>query len=184
MKLPRIRLRFGMRAMLVLTTIVCVGVAWRVSQYQARKQLIANIRAAGGTFGVAISGPRWLRDQVGDDEYFYEPVRISFGPMTGLPPADGIQLNAVLSGCRSLNRLEVLDLRGSSINDESLAIIAELPTVRILRLSNTKVTDAGLEHLRELPRLEFIWIGGTEITNSAIGRFKAVRPGCKITNDR
>lgn len=173
MKLPRIRIRYGMRAMLVLMTIVCVGVAWQVNQYKARKHLIADIRAAGGTFGVAISGPHWLREQVGDEEYFYEPVRISFGPMTGLPPADGIELNAVLSGCRSLNRLEVLDLRGSSINDESLAIIAELPTVRILRLSNTKITDAGLDHLRELPRLEFIWMGGTEISDSAIESFKA-----------
>lgn len=181
----RPRFRYSMRAMLVLMTLCCIGVAWQVGQFRSRKQLIHDIREAGGSSGVKIEGPELLRRWVGDDEYFFQPVRISFGSTSGRSGNPGVdRLNEILARCAQLPELETLDLRGSLANDASLAIVAKTPNLRTLRLSGTSVTDSGVVQLYELSQLRNMWLGGTAVSDECFTQLQRLMPSCRIDRSK
>lgn len=56
--MTRYRWRFSLRALLVVTTLVCIGLGWRWMQERNRRLLIRDIEHVGGR--VTIAKPSWI----------------------------------------------------------------------------------------------------------------------------
>ena len=76
--------------------------------------------------------------------------------------ADGV---AVLGG---LAGLEVLALRGGTIDDACLVYIGELVRLRRLNLPSTRVTNAGLAALVPLTQLELLRLGSPDVSDDGM----------------
>lgn len=74
-------------------------------------------------------------------------------------------MNAI-KGWRQLKRLNV---RGTRIANDTLAIVSELGQLESLDIANTRVTDSGLENLAALTRLKSLALGRSGISESAMG---------------
>ena len=104
--------------------------------------------------------------------------------------------SAGVANLGTLRNLEVLNLYGNPIKDESLTALAELSELRELDLSLTAITDAGLTHLaplKKLQRLELLYsegFAGPKITGQGLEHVAVHRQlltlnivGAKISDD-
>ena len=70
-----------------------------------------------------------------------------------------------------ISNLEQIQLADTSVNDEDLKRLANLPKLIGIGLNNTSITDQGIETLMKLPQLQLIEVQGTNVTPEAILRF-------------
>lgn len=161
-------------------TLTVAVVGWKVEQFRDRKRLIQEIDKAGGTYGVRIEGPEWIRKWVDDDEYFYSPVRLTFGSPAGKRVSQGKDLNDILYECAELPDLITLDLRNSELDDQALSVIGTMSSLEELRLTDVKVSETGLIHIHKLRKLQEISLLNTVLTSMARDSLLKAMPGCKI----
>jgi hypothetical protein len=65
-----------------------------------------------------------------------------------------------LASLVALPGLEILDVRGTNINDRDMAVLGQITSLREINVDNTQVTDRGLNHLGRLNNLgELSWSG-------------------------
>jgi len=62
----------------------------------------------------------------------------------------------------------------SSLDDTSLAELADLTNLRALNLCGTQVSDAGMTHLKRLTRLRYLNLGGLPITDASVSHLSAM----------
>jgi len=110
-----------------------------------------------------------------------------------------------LNGCE---RLTHVDMTGSSVGNDSLAVLADLPSLTVLTMARTGVSSAGLSALdkcRELARLDLrgtrvgdpvfgacerlpklteLDLRDTAVTVEAATAFASARPGCLVLTGR
>ncbi len=179
--------QYSLRTALILVTILCLALGIVVNKARSRRAAIRAIDELGGTYGVRIEGPQWMRDLVKDDKYFYHPVRISFGPHNqGYSPERPFtdhELTRVIDHIKLFSRFNFLDLFESNITDRGLTELRRLPGLEILRLNGTKITDAGIEYLTPLTSLQSIDLTGTLVTRSGATKLQQALPNCKIIFD-
>jgi hypothetical protein len=162
-------LRLGICLLLLVITIVAGTLALTMKRLHDRKAAIANIHEAGGTMGVSIAGPEWLRKLIGDDECFYEPQRVSLGPLAkGNPHLDDAILASLSESLKGWRDLQVLDIRGSAVTDKSAPLCAQLASVTHLRLSDTQITDTTIRHIKQLPNLQSLLLANTHLTDNCV----------------
>ena len=80
--------------------------------------------------------------------------------------------------------LERLNLSSSPVNDQGLAHLSEIVSLRDLALAYTDVTDAGLAHLESLGALRRLDLAGTDIGDKGLpmlGRMTGLTPSCSTT---
>jgi hypothetical protein len=76
---------------------------------------------------------------------------------------------AGLKHLAQIGTLEVLDLRGTSVNSADLHELTPLVRLRKLVLAHAEsVTDSGLDALTGLPQLTELDLGGTRITDTGL----------------
>ena len=148
-RLRRPRLRFSLRAMMMLVTVLAVWLGWMAHRANQQKRAVAAIVGAGGsvyydwenlliagenapylsTPGLLLladssaPGPDWLRAQVGDD-YFQtvEHVAISAAQLD----------DSMISELQSLPRLKTIVFDSDSVDDALISTLkAKLPNARI-----------------------------------------------------
>ncbi len=68
-----------------------------------------------------------------------------------------------------------LNLAGSQVSNEGLAVLTNLKNLGRLHLENSTVTDAGLSHIAKLERLEYLNLYGTGITDAGIAQLKGLK---------
>jgi len=73
--------------------------------------------------------------------------------------------NRLAGYCESLEHLRY---RGRGVDDDALAEIAKLKSLRILNLPHAEFTDAGLVWLKELPQLEQLRFGSPRVTDAGM----------------
>ena len=97
-------------------------------------------------------------------------LQVSFA-LRSLPTGDAevAHLSAVAEQVYSLN------LAGSQVSNEGLAVLAHLKNLGRLHLENSTVTDAGLTHIAKLERLEYLNLYGTGITDAGIAQLKGLK---------
>lgn len=167
--------RFGVRILLFVVTIVAVILAWTMKCLHARKAAVANIHRVHGSMGVAIAGPEWLRTLIADDECFFEPQRVSLGPIAnGNHPLDDEILASVAESLLAFDDLRVLEVRRSTITDKSAPLLAKLDSVTHLRLSYTHISDESVPHLAQLPTILSLLLANTRLTDACVDELSAM----------
>ena len=112
--------QFGLRSLLIVMTLACIGMSWvdvKIQKARQQKEAVAAITAAGGRICYEVSlrnaAPDWLVERLGED-FFQTAAGVVFRKRA---------------------------------NDADLVYLADLPEVTTVNLVGTQVTDAGLERL-------------------------------------
>jgi hypothetical protein len=177
-RLPALRppgrwLRFSLRTLFLLTLVFAVVLGVQMKRLRDRKAAVVAIQAAGGTMGVRYTGPKWLRGLINDEQCFWDPVRVSLGPIAQQrgkdePRLDDASLARLGGVLKSFGRLEILDIRKSAITDHSAELLGALTGIRHLRLSDTQITNRTMRHVGRLGQLESLELYGTAITDECV----------------
>jgi hypothetical protein len=141
------RPRISVRTLMIVVLMFGGGLGWvahvaRLARNQ--REVVATVTAAGTLafydceyvdgeidWEAKPPAPQWLLDRVGVD-YFYNLVYVWF---------EGNVTDEFLDRVSHLNRLEELDLRGSTLTDGHWKIIKALPNLRALSLVRVPLTD-------------------------------------------
>ena len=168
--------RFSLRFLLLLVTIICVSLGWKVNQVRNQQAVAAKLVQAEMalrfdehpffTKGSSVArlqgppGPKWLRRILGD-EFFTQLTDIDAPPLAGHPVSDDEHR---LIG--SLSYLERLSIERERISVDGLAHLAKLSTMHFLWLSN--VTDAEVSTIAKLKQVEVLTLFGSPITDHSL----------------
>jgi hypothetical protein len=166
----RTLLRVSLRALLAMTAIVALVLAFEVRKWRGRKAAARAIENLDGCCSDEIVGPRWLRRLVRDDDCFRQITAIDFGPgCEGYIHKDfgDTKLQRVLSLIPTRAAIESIGLRYTAVTDESLELVSKFPLKR-LDLDDTKLTDAGLTHVGKITTLEKLRLENTAITDEGL----------------
>jgi serine/threonine protein kinase len=81
----------------------------------------------------------------------------------------------------NMPRVEHIDLPGSQVDDEIIAVLAQ-GTAKLITLdiSGNPVTDAGLAHLKTKTTLRVLRVGFTKVTEAGARKLSDALPKCKI----
>ena len=172
-------LRYSLRSLLVVATVVAVLLGYKVNQVSRQRravrallteraiimfdyQLDATQRSAPGRY--------WLTSWLGDD-FFAHVQTVSFlVPFMGGPTSDNIT-DELLVHLRSLPRLEVLILEDCDrLTDAGLRHLTGLRRLQELRLSRTKITDEGLDSLSSMRQLKSLHLEETALTDDGLAK--------------
>jgi hypothetical protein len=132
--IPRHYFRYSLRLLIVLVTLVAIVLGLSMSELRRQKAAIQAIDELGGTYGVRIEGPEWLRSLMGDERYFYNASRVSFGPGN-----------------------QGYDPRRPFTDEELVKVIDHIDAFSSftgLYLDRSDITDDGLSHLSRLRNLQ------------------------------
>ncbi len=171
------RVQFGLRAVLILILLVCIGssVYRRYTAYMA----IDAIQSKAGFVRPLPKATGWRR-VFSNDVYkvYHLSFHNSFGvtdedvvAITRLPWLRRLSLHRTAVTDRSakyvakLRHLEALSFQGTKITDEGLAELTELTQLKSLSLKETAITDAGLEQLADLTQMQELMLQNTPITS-------------------
>ena len=144
------RFRFGIRTLLVGTTVVCLllglflkdAARYRTKKNAARSLIesVGGKVTAAGTSWYPTPGNNWLTRVFGLSRNFEElwEVDLSGSSIAGAQAAK-------LKGCDWIRRL---DLSRTQLRDEDLGFLAGLPKLRELKLNDMRITDDAIAHLK------------------------------------
>jgi hypothetical protein len=174
---PRRRwLRFSLRTMLLLVTVLGVWLGMRVNQARWQKEAVEALRMRGFYVNYehwrsdrdpesfdssrALDVPLWLRYLAGDD--FFQRV-VSIGVVPGSTDKD-------LAHLAALPHIEGFYVRGPSnkISDAGLAHLPRPDRLVHLNAANTRVGDALVTRLANAKGLETLELSGTRITDEGL----------------
>lgn len=131
--LKRCRVRYSLRALGALMTVVCLWLGMLASSARQQRLATEQLRAVNATvgFGRQVSRvPRWIRDRIGDD--FFLTVT-------------DVQLSWAQNG-RITSPLPLHDLK------VAVGAISRLPNLRSIYFAHTGVHDDDLRHLSPLAK--------------------------------
>jgi hypothetical protein len=178
MSLKGFRLRYSVRALLILLTAVAIWLGYLATSAKKQRDATAAIREMGGSvlYHYQIShgevvktpppGPSWLRNLLGRDwfdtvifvEFYNKPGKGTdeelASAISKLPRLDTLHLTKVKVGETTLKtisgmtQLGCLTFHGPNFTDDSLQYIYPLRKLRQLNLDDTKVTDAGVKSVQ------------------------------------
>jgi hypothetical protein len=80
-----------------------------------------------------------------------------------------------LTHLAGLDRLQLLDLRGTRLTDEGLLYLKFPKNLRRLILNHTRITDSGLKYLRQLGQLRDLELTGTGITRRGLRHLEPIK---------
>ena len=176
--LKRRWLRFSLRTLLVIMTVLAISLGLYFKSLRDRKAAIGAMEKLGGAISLKYNGPEWLRKMVNDDKCFWNPVAVRFQPHH---PITDQELQSAVPYLKNFGDLNYLAFRESQVTNEGLKHLLPLAErLLVLDLSDTAVSDDGIVHLKQLPKLMFVRVKeGTAITPAGIGEFERALPGCK-----
>ena len=170
--------------MLAATLIAACVCAYLAQRYRVIKSANVAIKDAGGTCGYSLDGPKWLRELVGNDLYFYNPLRITLGSDTGNVAPNAINdetIATMVPHIQVFSRFETLDLRAVAITDNGIATLSRLDRLKTLRIESPNITDDGISLLRDFSRLERLVIDNCgSVSQASINELRTSRPGITV----
>ena len=184
----RRRLRYSLRAILLLTLGTGIGFAWvhrAQDQHAAVEQMRRSNPAAAVLYDFEVGpaggltqparppGPEWLRRRLGVD-YLANIAGVDM-----FYPTDADV--AVLTRFPNLRRVHLE--RSVDLTDAGMASLAKLASLKLLILGEAdQVTDAGLQKLAALKNLVELRLDRSRrMTPKGIEKLRAGLPNCRIT---
>jgi len=168
---------YSLRTLMIVTAVAALWLGIKTNQVRRQRVAVAAIKASGGRviydFQRQGAGqkqdekppaPKWLRDLIGDD-YFQSVVAVDWDHEQKLKADD-------LRWLRDLPKLDDLNLNYTNVDDEGLAHLRELTSLKHLCLEQcVNVTDHGLSHLDKLKNLEELALLSTSCSDEAIRKY-------------
>lgn len=91
--------------------------------------------------------------------------------LSGLDSLSGKKLKQLKKASRQLIRL---NLSGTKLEDNTLAVIKDLPNLVYLNLSNTSIGDKEVAYLKDLKYLEYLNLYGTSVTDEGLANLQNI----------
>jgi hypothetical protein len=168
--------RLSVRALAAIILLIGAVFGWLVHRAHLQRDTIAAIKRAGGEVwydwqfrgnsnvpNAGPDGPKWLVDALGVD-YFGNVSAVA----AQTPKFSDQELGLVAN----LQKLERLNLNGSSITDAGLAAVRALRNLDALLLVATHTSDAGLVNLKDLSRLTLLDLDQTRVTDGGLAHLR------------
>jgi hypothetical protein len=154
---PRLRwYQYRLRTLLIIMTVLAVWMAWISHRARQQKMAVEKVRAFGGTL---------LYD------YQTTPGPLGYrSDFNVLPPAPEWLRGFI--GEDYFQKVLYIDLNKTHVNDDDLAILANLPDLEYLNLDQTKITNKGLVYLEGLKHLKILCLGNTPIDDRGLTQLK------------
>jgi hypothetical protein len=142
--------RFSLRALLILFTVVTLWLGWWFNRTTEQRQAARAIQAVAG-------------------QVFYDfdtPIKNTFtGSGTSRVPRRLVDW----LGVDTFHSVACVDLDGPKVTDASLERLGAFPRLRHLYLGNTNVSSDGLRHLASLTKLERVVIKSNQLDQVGLG---------------
>ena len=74
----------------------------------------------------------------------------------------------------------LLDLSGTAVTDDGVAMLNRCSQLRFLFLDKTAVTDVGLQSVAELPQLQVLSARAAAVTQKCLDQIRSRRPGLSL----
>ena len=183
---PRLRrrgwgLRFSLRGLLLVVTVLCVALAWRLHRAKLQRHAVQAIRDAHGWVYYDYQQydpltckfdkqavpwePQRLQDQVGID-FFHdvEAVNMSFHG-NGIERRDkSLPDINIARHLAHMPKLRFLGLTEQATDDEGMRYVGQLRYLEVLLYWDApQITDAGAAQLTNMPSLKILHIGASQI---------------------
>lgn len=171
--------RFSLRTMLLLTTVIAVwfGTVGRSARIQ--KTVVELVREVGGEVHYAFQydhngnlqvnaehwAPKWLRDSIGDD-YFMTVVDVVL-PSTR-DAGKYYDVDATLEHLVPLKGLQGLTIKAQQLTDNGLEIVSRFTHLVRLNISSTWVTDMGIAHIGKMTQLKSLFVAVPRMSDAGI----------------
>lgn len=81
-----------------------------------------------------------------------------------------------ISGKTTSGSIISVSLEGTSVTDDDLAILENLPGLQKVNLCYTNISDAGLRHLEGLTELRVVRLKQTRVTEDGLQRLRRALP--------
>jgi hypothetical protein len=167
---PRRRwLRFSLRTLLILVTVICVWMGIEKSRVLKQDRVATEVRELGGNVFLGYrfdpsgkpkefskrSVPAWVTSVI-DEKYFLTVVTVNFDNDFGNRPSERSKAH------------------GSQATDEGLVLLKDVPNVTELLLAgNNQLTDGCLRHAAGLRRLRVITLNQTSVVGPGLAFIRA-----------
>ena len=136
-------LRFSLRMMLVVVTVLCGLLGWNVQRARTQRQVVA-----------------WVHEEGGSVCYEYEFQSLISGPRVPLPERSLTKWLCRWLGDDFCSSVYAVDLHETEVADADLERLAAFVELRTLDLGCTPVKGPGLAYLKPLSRLEYLSLYG------------------------
>jgi len=180
-------LRFSIRSLLVVVTLIAICLAWSVYPVLRQRRAASFVERLGGyvVYDYQFSNdgrfqrtpntivPAWMRKLLGDD--WFSRIRVVFD--------DTHATDDDLERIMHLADLRELQLDKTNVTDAGMRHLKDSRQLICVAITNTPVTDAGFRELKQLPNLRELWIDGTTITDEGIDELKRALPTCEVYRD-
>lgn len=181
-------LRFSLRSLLLVVTIVAIFLSMRVNQAEKQRKAIVAVKQLGGWVhygfefrdgdGMYQAGsrswvPQWILDRTGVD-LFHNVVEVNMvynneGPkrLNNYETSDQVSHHLT-----SFHRLKRLLLNDTQASDSLLRVVGRLKYLEEIYMWNAAtVTDRGAAFLRYPPKLRSIHLSHSQITDESLRVF-------------
>lgn len=184
---PRRRwLQFGLRSLLLITTVFGVWLGIHMKRVRRQKEAVQAIREFGGWVHYdfqEIAGkpfefdartkprvPDWLLARLGEDFFFdVVDVNLVYAYDSGEREANATLTNAAMPHLNAFPKLRQLCLKETQATDEDLRIIGTLKSLERLFFWDAKgITDEGVSHLSGLTRLGKVHLSFSHIGDEGL----------------
>ncbi|MCE9556821.1 MAG: hypothetical protein K8T91_26025 [Planctomycetes bacterium] len=140
-------LQYRLRTLLVITTIIAVLFGWWSYKAQRQREAVAALRKIGGTAYYHRYLP-WTSENYDSPKW---------------PPW---VLDTVVADY--LARVQVIRLNSTTVTDDDLKFLKNMPALEELQLNNTDITDVSLQHLEDLTALHTLWLDNTRVSDAGL----------------
>ena len=133
-------------------------IASNMSHYAALQKAMDRLHRLGAT--VTTKAPQWLEQSFGDFAQLTETVNGI--RLEGAANGDAL-ITALVDDYKPLRELEVLELPGTRVSDDSVLCLGIFKQLKRLDLSNTPITRRGLAVIDALANLEAVNLNGAKV---------------------
>jgi hypothetical protein len=176
--------RFSLRAMLILTTVLCIWLGRWIDGARKQERAVRAIEAVDGTIVYDYQfdadggswgndrerlGPKWLRQLIGP--HFFETVIDVRLVQRGLTARDK-RFADIAPHLADLSRLKHLSLWGLSMDDDDFAMVAEYSRAEEMICGMMSISDRSAAQIATATSLRKIGLSGVVISAQGIAEFK------------
>ena len=169
-RLNAIRLRFSLRSLFVLITLVAIYLGISISRERREQEAVKAIGAVGGEFGYQSS-------------YFY-PFREVYVVTFREHAFSNDSFHAVVPHLQYLPGLTYLQIIQTSITDPGIKHLTNLRHLKRLELWDNNVTDAALPNISQMTSLVELDLSGTMISDNGLSNLHSMANLQKLTLPR